>query len=120
MAAQSGVVFPASMAGILAKHVEICFGSFTATSTALAVVTSSTASAKATMTSDAAPNSGNKSKTHPPKPFDIIPGMERVIDMLEETLPIYERAQRSTQDAPHRKTFPSVSGLPATCTLNRR
>jgi hypothetical protein len=46
--------------------------------------------------------------------------MERVIDMLEETLPIYERAQRSTQDAPHRKTFPSVCGLPATCTLNRR
>jgi hypothetical protein len=32
--------------------------------------------------------------------------MERVIDMMEETLQICERAQRSTQDASHRKTFP--------------
>jgi hypothetical protein len=32
--------------------------------------------------------------------------MERVIDMMEETLQIYERAQRSTQDASHHKTFP--------------
>jgi hypothetical protein len=32
--------------------------------------------------------------------------MERVIDMMEETLQICERAQRSMQDASHRKTFP--------------
>jgi hypothetical protein len=32
--------------------------------------------------------------------------MERVIDKMEETLQICERAQRSTQDASHRKTFP--------------
>jgi hypothetical protein len=32
--------------------------------------------------------------------------MERVIDMMEETLQICERAQRSTQAASHRKTFP--------------
>jgi hypothetical protein len=32
--------------------------------------------------------------------------MERVIDMMEETLQIYERAQRSMEDALHRKTFP--------------
>jgi hypothetical protein len=32
--------------------------------------------------------------------------MECVIDMMEETLQICERAQRSTQDALHRKTFP--------------
>jgi hypothetical protein len=32
--------------------------------------------------------------------------MERVIDMMEETLQIYERAQRSTQDASRCKTFP--------------
>jgi hypothetical protein len=32
--------------------------------------------------------------------------MERVIDMMEETLQICERARRSTQDASHRKTFP--------------
>jgi hypothetical protein len=32
--------------------------------------------------------------------------MERVIDMMEETLQICEKAQRSTQDASRRKTFP--------------
>jgi hypothetical protein len=55
---------------------------------------------------DAAPSSSKKLKTHPPKPYDIIQGMERVIDMMEETLQICERAQHSTQDASHRKTFP--------------
>jgi hypothetical protein len=53
----------------------------------------------------AAPSSSKKSKTHPPKPYDIVQGMERIIDMMEETLQICERAQRSTQDASHRKTF---------------
>jgi hypothetical protein len=32
--------------------------------------------------------------------------MERIIDMMEETIQICERAQRSMQDASHRKTFP--------------
>jgi hypothetical protein len=36
----------------------------------------------------AAPSSGKKSKSHPPKPYDIVQGMERVIDMMEETLQI--------------------------------
>jgi hypothetical protein len=61
---------------------------------------------KAPTTSDAAPSFGKKSKTHPPKPYDIVQGMERVIDMMEETLQICERAQCSTQDSSHRKTFP--------------
>jgi hypothetical protein len=60
---------------------------------------------KAQVTSNAAPSSSKKSKTHPPKPYDIIQGMERVIDMMEETIQICERAQRSTQDASHRNTF---------------
>jgi hypothetical protein len=71
---------------------EICFGSFTATSTALAAVTSPTASVKVSATSGVAPSSGKKSKIHPPKPYDIIQGMERIIDMMEETLQICERA----------------------------
>jgi hypothetical protein len=45
-------------------------------------------------------------KTHLPKPYDIVQGMEHVIDMMEETLQICERAQRSTQIASRRKTFP--------------
>jgi hypothetical protein len=32
--------------------------------------------------------------------------MECVIDMMEETLQICERDQRSTQDASHHRTFP--------------
>jgi hypothetical protein len=32
--------------------------------------------------------------------------MERIINMMEETLQICERAQRSTQDASHHRTFP--------------
>jgi hypothetical protein len=88
------------MADIFANPVEICFGSFMATSTALAAATSPTTPVKAPTTSDAAPSSGKKLKTHPPKPC------EHIIDMMEETLQICERAQRSTQDASHRKTFP--------------
>jgi hypothetical protein len=80
------------MADILANPVEICFGSFTTTSTTLVVATSPTASVKASVTPDAAPSSSKKSKTHPPKPYDIVQGMERVIDMMEETLQICERA----------------------------
>jgi hypothetical protein len=94
------------MADILADPVEICFSSFTATSTTLAAVTSPAASVEAPATLDAAPSSGKKSKTHPPKTYDLVQGMESVIDMMEETLQICERAQRSTQDASHRKTFP--------------
>jgi hypothetical protein len=72
MVARSGVVFPASMASILANPVEICFGSFTMTSTALPAATSPTAPVKAPATSDTTPSSGKKSKTHPPKPYNII------------------------------------------------
>jgi hypothetical protein len=60
------------MADIIANPVEICFGSFMATSTTLAVVTSPTTAVKAPTTSDAAPSSSKKWKTHPPKPYDIV------------------------------------------------
>jgi uncharacterized cupredoxin-like copper-binding protein len=90
MVARSGVIFPASMADILTDPVEICFSSFAATPTVLAAVTSPTASVKVPKTSAVAPSSGQKSKTHPPKPYDLVQGMERVIDMMEETLHICE------------------------------
>jgi hypothetical protein len=72
MAARSGIVFPANMADILTNPVEICFGSFTATSTTLAAATSPTASVKAPTTLDATPSSGKKSKSHLPKPYDVV------------------------------------------------
>jgi hypothetical protein len=92
MVARFSVVFSVSMADILTDPVEICFGSFAATSTTLAAATSQTASVKTPATPDAAPSFSKKSKTHPPKPYDIVQGMERVIDMMEETLQICERA----------------------------
>jgi hypothetical protein len=64
------------MADIVANPVEIYFGSFTATSTTLAAVTSPTVSVKAPAMPVAAPSSSKKSKTHPPKPYDIVQGME--------------------------------------------
>jgi hypothetical protein len=72
MADRSGVVFPASMVDILANPVGIYFCSFTATSTVLVAATSPTASVEAPMTLDTVPSFGKKSKTHPPKPYDII------------------------------------------------
>jgi hypothetical protein len=106
MVASSSVIFPMSMADVLTNPVEICFGSFMKISTTLAAATSSMVSTKVLATPVAAPSSNQKSKTHPPKPYDIVQGMEQVIDMTEETLQICERAQHSTQDASHRKTFP--------------
>jgi hypothetical protein len=72
MAARSGVVFSASMVDILANPVEICFGSFTATSTVLAAATSLTTFVKVLVTTNVAPSPGKKSKTHPPKPYDVV------------------------------------------------
>jgi hypothetical protein len=94
------------MADILANPVEICFDSFTTTSTTLAAATSPVTAVKIPATPIAVPISDLKSKTHPPKPYDIVQGMERVIDMMEEPLQICERAQLSTQDASRHKTFP--------------
>jgi hypothetical protein len=56
MVARSGVVFPVSMADILANPVEICFGSFPATSITLAAATSPTAPVKALVTPVATPS----------------------------------------------------------------
>jgi hypothetical protein len=86
MVARSSVVFPLSMADILTNLVVICFGSFMATSTTLAAATSPTTSMKDLATLDAASSSSKKSKTHPPKPYDIIQGIDCIIDMMEETL----------------------------------
>jgi hypothetical protein len=90
MEARFGVVFPTSIADILADPMEICFGSFTTTSTTLAAAASPTATVKVPATSGVTHSSGRKSKTHPPKPYELVQGMERAIDMMEETLQIYE------------------------------
>jgi hypothetical protein len=63
----SGVIFLASMADILANPVEINFGSFAATSTTLAAVTSPAIAAKISVAPVAALASNLKLKTHPPQ-----------------------------------------------------
>jgi hypothetical protein len=72
MVARSAVDFPASTADILANLVEICFGSFMATSTTLVVVTSPVIVVKIPVTPVTVPISNLASKTHPPKPYDIV------------------------------------------------
>jgi hypothetical protein len=61
---------------------------------------------EAPTTLDAVPSFGKKLMAHPPKPYDIVEGMEHIIDMMEEILQICERAKFSTQHASHRNTFP--------------
>jgi hypothetical protein len=90
LVAKSGVVFPASMADALSNTAEITFGSFTATISAPAVATLPATPVVASV-------SDPESETHPPKPFDLVQGIERVANMLEETLQICERAERSTR-----------------------
>ena len=99
MVAQSGVIFPASMADILANAAEITFGSFTATFSAPAAAPPP-ATPVAELVSDPV------SETHPPKPYDLVQGIEWVASMLEETLQICERAERSTRSAKRPTTFP--------------
>jgi hypothetical protein len=82
------------MADILANPMKIYFDSFTTTTTTLVAATSPTVSMKVPATPIAAPSSNLKSKTHQPKPYAIVQEMEQVIDMMEETLQICERAQR--------------------------
>jgi hypothetical protein len=92
MVARSGVVFPASMAAILANPLEIYFDSFTATSTVLTATTSSVSAVKIATAPVAAPVSDLASETPPPQPYDIVQGMEHVISMMEDTIHIYESA----------------------------
>jgi hypothetical protein len=115
MVARSGVVFLVSMTDILANPVEICFGSFTATSTTLAAVTSPTASVKAPTMPDTALSSIKKSKTHLPKPYDIVQGMDRVIDMMEETLPDLRKSPAINSRCVAPQNFPFRSAAIQRC-----
>jgi hypothetical protein len=74
------------MADILANPVEICFSSFTATSTVLATTTSPVTAVKIVTTPAATPVSDQAPETHPPKPYEIVHGMEHIINIMDETL----------------------------------
>jgi hypothetical protein len=71
-----------------------------------AAMTSLVATTQIAMASAATPVSDLALETHPPKPYDIVQGMECIIGIMEDTLQICERAQRSMQMASRQGTFP--------------
>jgi hypothetical protein len=91
MASTNGVIFPESMADILANHVDICFGSMPVTSTAPAACLINEGNA---VTTDQQIETDLPSETHPPTPSDLIAGIHRVESMLSDTIKICERIKR--------------------------
>jgi hypothetical protein len=91
MASTNGVIFPESMADILANPVDICFGSMPATSTtpsACLVIEGNAVTTNQQIETDLS------SETHPPIPSDLIAGIDRVEGMLYDTIKVCERVKR--------------------------
>jgi hypothetical protein len=91
MASTNGVIFPESMADILANPVDICFGSMPATSTAPAACLIIEGKA---VTTNQQIETDLSSETHPPTPSDLIAGINRVEGMLSDTVEVCERVKR--------------------------
>jgi hypothetical protein len=91
MASTNGVVFAESMADILANPVDIFFGSMPAKSiipAACLVIEGNAVTAYQQIRTDLLRN------THPPTPSDLIVGIDRVEDMLSDTIKVCERVKR--------------------------
>jgi hypothetical protein len=102
MAPTNGVTFPESMADFLANPIDICFGSMPATSTApvtCLVIKGNVVSTNQQIETDLS------KKPHPPTPSDLIAGIDRVGDMISDTIKICEHAKRPC-------TTPSTSSMP--------
>jgi hypothetical protein len=102
MASTNDVIFPESMADILANPVEICFGSMSATSTtpaACLIIEGNTVTTNQQIETDLT------SETHPPTPSDLIAGINRVEGMLSDTIKACERIKRP-------RTTSSTSSMP--------
>jgi hypothetical protein len=102
MASTNGVIFPKSMADFLANPVDICFGSMPTTSTAPAACLVIEGNA---VTTNQQIKTNLSKKTHPPTPNDLIAGIDRVEDMLSDTIKVCERVKRT-------RTTPSTSSMP--------
>jgi hypothetical protein len=94
MALTNGVIFPESMADILANPVDICFGSMPTTSTTSAVCLVIEGNA---VTTDQQIGTDLLTETHPPTPSDLIAGIDRVEGMLSHTIKICEASNALTQ-----------------------
>jgi hypothetical protein len=102
MASTNDVVFPESMADILANPVNICFGSMPATSTTPAacfVIESNTVTADQQIEADLL------TETHPPTPSNLIAGINRVEGMLFDTIKVCECVK-------HPRVTSSTSSMP--------
>jgi hypothetical protein len=103
MASTNDVIFPESMADILANPVDICFGSMPATSTASATCLVIEDNA---VTTDQQIGTDLLTEGHPPTPSDLIAGIDRVEGMLSDTIKICERVKH-----PHAISSPSSMPL---------
>jgi hypothetical protein len=102
MAWTNGVTFPESMADFLANPVDICFGSMPTTSTAPAaclVIEGNVVSTNQQIETDLS------KKAQPPTPSDLIVGIDRVGDMISDTIKICEHGK-------HPCTTHSTSSMP--------
>jgi hypothetical protein len=91
MASTNGVIFPDSMADILANPVDICFGSMPTTSTTPAAYLIIEGN---TVTADQQIGADLLMETHPPTPSDLIAGIDRVEGILSDTIKVCERVKR--------------------------
>jgi hypothetical protein len=103
MASTNGVIFPKSMADILANPVDICFGLVSATSTTPVACLVIEGNA---VTTDQQIGTDLLTESHPPTPSDLIAGIDRVEGMLSDTIKICERVKR-----PHVTSSPSSMPL---------
>jgi hypothetical protein len=102
MASTNGVVFPESMADILANPVDICFGSMPATSTTPAacfVIESNMVTADQQIEADLL------TETHPPTPSNLIAGINHVEGMIFDTIKVCECVK-------HPRVTSSTSSMP--------
>jgi hypothetical protein len=103
MASTNGVIFPESMADILANPVDICFGSMPVKSTTLAacqIIEGNAVTVDQQIGTDLLP------ETHPPISSDLIAGIDRVEGMLSNTIKVCERVK-----CPRRTSSPSSMPL---------
>jgi hypothetical protein len=91
VASTNDIIFLESMANFLANPVDICFGSMPATSTALAAFLVIEGNA---VTTHQQIETYLSKKTHPPTLSDLIARIDRVGDMLSDTIKDCERVKR--------------------------
>jgi hypothetical protein len=103
MAPTNDVIFPESLADILANPIDICFGSMSVKSTtpaACLVIEGNTVTSNQQIRTDLL------TETHPPTPRDLIAGIDRVEGILFNTIKVCERIKH-----PRRTSSPSSMPL---------